>query len=228
MFENGKVGAIISAAGSSRRMGDVDKIFALLGSHPVLACVVNVFEKCEAVDRIVIVLNQQNVEKGRLLASEYGWTKVIDICEGGSRRQDSVINGLNKIGDCQWAIIHDGARPLVTVDLIEQGLETALETGAAIAAVPVTDTIKVAGENMIVLGTPPRHGLWSVQTPQVFRYKLISEAYHQIQSEVTDDSTVVERTGHQVKIYPGSYDNIKVTTPDDLKLAEVLWRKYGQ
>jgi 2-C-methyl-D-erythritol 4-phosphate cytidylyltransferase len=225
---NERVGAIITAAGTSRRMGGVDKLFALLGSQPVLACVVNVFQKCEAVDRIVIVLSQQNLERGRELVAEYGWSKVTDICEGGLRRQDSVMNGLNKIEDCQWAVIHDGARPLVTIDLIEVGLESALETGAAVAAVPVTDTIKIAVEDMIVQATPPRNNLWSVQTPQVFRRELVSEAYRHIQSEVTDDSAAVERAGREVKIYSGSYDNIKITTPDDLILAEVLWRKYGR
>jgi 2-C-methyl-D-erythritol 4-phosphate cytidylyltransferase len=228
MFENEKVGAVVTAAGSSRRMGDVDKIFSLLGSHPVLACVVDVFQNCEAIDQIVVVLNRQNIVAGRKLATEYGWSKVTDLCEGGPRRQDSVTNGLNRLNNCRWVVIHDGARPLVTVDLIEHGLEAALDTGAAIAAVPVSDTIKIAGKDMIVQGTPPRHDLWSVQTPQIFRYELISGAYRQIQSEVTDDAMAVEKSGHRVKIYTGSYDNIKITTPDDLLLAEVLWRKYGR
>lgn len=228
MFENGKVGAVITAAGTSRRMGGVDKIFSLLGSHPVLACVVDVFQKCEVIDQIVVVLHRQNMERGTALVSEYGWSKVTGVCPGGGQRQESVLNGLNKLNECEWAVIHDGARPLVTIDLIEQGLEAALETGAAIAAIPVTDTIKIAGEDMIVRGTPPRHQLWSVQTPQVFRYNLILEAYREVKSEVTDDASAVERLGHKVKIFAGSYDNIKITTPDDLMLAGVLWRKYGR
>jgi 2-C-methyl-D-erythritol 4-phosphate cytidylyltransferase len=228
MFENEKVGAVITAAGSSQRMAGIDKVFANLDGIPVIARVVNVFQVCETIDQVVIVLNQQSVERGRALVSEYGWSKVTDVCEGGPRRQDSVMNGLNKLNNCRWAVIHDGARPLVTMEIIEHGLDAALETGAAIAAVPVTDTIKIAGKDMIVQGTPPRHGLWSVQTPQIFRYELISGAYRQTQSEVTDDAMVVERLGHKVKIYTGAYDNIKITTPDDLILAEILWRKYGR
>ncbi|OGO38271.1 MAG: 2-C-methyl-D-erythritol 4-phosphate cytidylyltransferase [Chloroflexi bacterium RBG_16_57_8] len=228
MIGNEKVSAVIAAAGSSQRMDGVDKIFALLEGEPVLARVVTAFQECLVVDDIVIVLNQPNVAAGKMLVAEHGWSKVADVCEGGARRQDSVINGLGRLAGCQWVLIHDGARPLVTRDLIERGLEAARETGAAIAAVPVTDTIKVAGENLIVQGTPPRRSLWSVQTPQVFRFDIIDEAYRQLRFEVTDDSTPVERMGHKVKIYPGSYDNIKITTPDDLALAGILWRKHGR
>jgi len=228
MYENEKIGAVITAAGSSLRMAGVDKILANLGGMPIIARTVSVFQESKAIDQIVVVLNRQNIAAGRKLAAEYGWSKVTDICEGGPRRQDSVLNGLNKLNNCRWAVIHDGARPLVTADLIEHGLEVALETGASVAAIPVTDTIKIAGKDMIVQGTPPRHSLWSIQTPQVFRCELISEAYRHIQSEVTDDAMAIEMSGHKVKIYAGSYDNIKITTPDDLILAEILWRKYGR
>ncbi len=117
-------------------------------------------------------------------------------------------------------VIHDGARPLVTVDLIEHGLEAARETGAAVAAVPVTDTIKGVGDDRIVHQTPPRQNLWAVQTPQVFRINIIAEAHRQAKSEVSDDATLVEQLSYKVKLYMGSYDNIKITTPDDLALAE--------
>jgi len=109
--------------------------------------------------------------------------------------------------------------------LIERGLESATETGAAVAAVPVIDTIKVAGDDQFVQETPLRRNLWAVQTPQVFRFDIIAEAYRQAKGEVTDDATVVERLGYKVKLYMGSYDNIKVTNPDDLAYAEVLWQK---
>jgi 2-C-methyl-D-erythritol 4-phosphate cytidylyltransferase len=220
-----RVGAVIPAAGSSQRMAGVDKIFAPIDEAPVLSHVVDVFERCQAIDQVVIVLGRQNLEAGRTLAAERRWSKVTDVCEGGLRRQDSVANGLERLQSCSWVVIHDGARPLVTEKLIEDGLDAASETGAAIAAVPVTDTIKVAGQNMIVQGTPPRQSLWSVQTPQVFRFDIIREAYGQTRFEVTDDSGAVERLGHKVKIYHGSYDNMKITTPDDLAIAEVLWRK---
>ena len=112
------------------------------------------------------------------------------------------------------------------MDLIEGGLEAATETGAAVAAVPVPDTIKVAGDDLLVPGTPPRRNLWAVQTPQVFRFNIITKAYQQAKGEVTDDATLVEQLGYRVKLYMGSYDNIKVTTPDDLALAKVLWQKH--
>jgi 2-C-methyl-D-erythritol 4-phosphate cytidylyltransferase len=223
--EKQKAGAVIVAAGSSRRMGGADKVFALLGGKPVLTRVVDTFQKCDSIDRIVVVLSKQNLEKGKQLVTGEGWSKVADVCPGGERRQDSVIAGLDCLGNCEWVVIHDGGRPLVTVELIESGLDAAAETGAAVAAVPVTDTIKVAGDDMIVQGTPPRQSMWSVQTPQVFRYDIITEAYRMLKYEVTDDARAVERAGGSVKIYAGSYDNIKITKPDDLALAEFLLQK---
>ena len=153
-------------------------------------------------------------------------SKVTDVCPGGERRQDSVVAGLSHLSHCDWVVIHDGARPLVTLDLIDRGLEAATETGAAVAAVPVTDTIKVAGDDGFVQGTPPRRNLWAVQTPQVFRFDIIAEAYRQTKYEVTDDARLVEQLGYRVKLYMGSYDNIKVTTTNDLALAELVWQKY--
>ena len=223
-----KVGAIIVAAGRGERMGGVDKMFALLGGKPLLARVVDTFQRCQSVDQIVVVVSKDNLEKCRQLVTEYGWSKVAEVCPGGERRQDSVAAGLKQLNQCHWVVIHDGARPLVTVDLIGRGLEAARETGAAVAAVPVTDTIKVAGDDLIVRETPPRGNLWAVQTPQVFRFDIIAKAYQQVKGEVTDDATLVERLGYKVKLYMGAYDNIKVTTPDDLVLAEALWQKYGK
>ncbi len=223
-----KVGAVIVAAGSSRRMGGVDKVLALLGGKPILARVVDAFQGCNPIDQIVVVLSEQSLERGKQLVVEQGWSKVIDVCVGGRRRQDSVVAGLSRLSNCDWVVIHDGARPLVTVDLINRGLETAKETGAAVAAVPVTDTIKLAGDDRIVHQTPPRQNLWAVQTPQVFRTDIITEAYYQANGDVTDDASLVEQLGYRVKIYMGSYDNIKVTTPNDLVLAEVLWQKHGK
>jgi len=228
MSSQQKVGAIIVAAGSSRRMGGTDKVFAPLGGKPILARVIDAFEECQSVNQVVIVVSKQNVESCRKLVAEEGWSKVTEVCPGGKRRQDSVAAGLSQLKNCQWVVIHDGARPLLTVDLIEQGLAEARETGAAVAAVPVTDTIKLAGDDRIVRQTPPRQNLWAVQTPQVFRYDIIAEAYRQAKGEVTDDASLVEQLGYKVKLYMGTYDNIKVTTPDDLALAEILWRKHGK
>ena len=136
--------------------------------------------------------------------------------------------GLKRLKGCDWVVIHDGARPLVTVDLIERGLEAARGTCAAAAAVPVTDTIKVVGDDEIVCETPPRQNLRAVQTPQVFHLDIITRAYQQADGDVTDDASLVEQAGYKVKLYMGSYDNIKITTPDDIALAEILWRKYAQ
>ena len=226
--EQQKVGAVIVAAGSSERMGGVDKVFAVLGGKPILARVIDTFQGCNLIDQIVVVLSRQNVERCQQWVVEQGWLKVTDVCVGGRRRQDSVVAGLSRLSNCHWVVIHDGARPLVTADLIEHGLESATETGAAIAAVPVTDTIKVAGDDRLIKETPPRHNLWAVQTPQVFRSDIITKAYKQARGEVTDDASLVEQLGGGVKLYTGSYDNIKVTTPDDLLLAEVLRQKYGK
>jgi len=224
--EKQKVGAVIVAAGESQRMGGVDKVMVLLGGRPVLAWVLDVFQRCSTIHQIVVVLGQQNLEPGQQLAAEQGWSKVSDICLGGRRRQDSVLVGLKRLDHCGWVVIHDGARPLVTEDLVEQGMTAAGESGAAVAAVPVTDTIKMAGDDGFVQGTPPRQNLWAVQTPQVFRFDIIAEAYHQAKYEVTDDARLVEQLGHRVKLYMGAYDNIKLTTPDDLALAEILWQKH--
>ena len=226
MTNQQKVGAIIAAAGSSERMGEVDKLFATLGEKPVLVRVIDTFQRCETVDQVVVVVSGENFEPCQHLVAEQGWSKVTEVCLGGERRQDSVAAGLSRLDQCHWVVIHDGARPLVTVELIEQGLEAARETGAAIAGVPVTDTIKVADNDGIVQNTPPRQNLWAVQTPQVFRFNILTRAYQQTTVEVTDDATLVEGLGYKVKLYMGAYDNIKITTPDDLILAEALWQKH--
>jgi len=206
-------------------MGGIDKLFAPLGGKPALARVLDAFTSCDKVGQIVVVVSEKNLERCRKLIAKEGWSKPIEVCAGGKRRQDSVAAGLKKLNDCRWVVIHDGARPLVTKELIEGGLKAAQETGAAVAAVPVTDTIKIAGEDRIVHQTPPRQNLWAVQTPQVFRFDIIARAYERAEDEVTDDASLVERSGHKVKLYTGSYDNIKITSPDDLALAEVLSKK---
>jgi len=221
-----KICAIVVAAGQSRRMNGVDKVLALLGDKPVLAWSIEALQRCDKVDRIVLVNSQSNKEPVECLVMDRKWTKVADVCTGGRRRQDSVAAGLKMLGKCGWVIIHDGARPMLTQDLIERGLKAAEETGAAAAAVPVTDTIKLVGDDQIVIGTPPRSNLWAVQTPQVFRSAIIKKAYQQAQEDVTDDATLVEQTGGKVKLYMGSYENLKITTPRDLALAELLLKEH--
>lgn len=202
----------------------MDKVTSSLGGKSILARVVDTFQGSSSIDRIVIVMSPLNLKWGRRLAAQCRWSKVIDICTGGKRRQDSVAVGLSKLAGCSWVVIHDGARPLVTEAIISRGIAAAVETGAAIAAVPVWDTIKLA-DNNLVYETLPRDKLWAIQTPQVFREEIIRRAYRNASDEVTDDSSLVELIGCPVKIYSGSYDNIKLTTPQDLILAEILLDK---
>ncbi len=227
MYRGERVGAVIAAAGQSERMGGVDKMMALIGGEPVLARAVSVFQGAALIDRISLVVSEENLAEAERLARDGGWSKV-SVLPGGRRRQNSVVAGLGRLADCAWAVIHDGARPLVSEGLIRRGLEAAEETGAAVAAIPVIDTIKLAGEDRLVRETPPRECLWAVQTPQVFRYGLITEAYSCLDGEVTDDAAAVERLGGRVRLYPGAYDNIKITAPLDLEIAEVLWRRHGE
>ncbi len=222
-----KTGAIIVAAGESKRMGGMDKIWTLLGDKPVLARALEPFLRCDAIKEIVIVLNKKYFKNGRRLIKELNAAKPIKICTGGVRRQDSVATGLAKLNNCNWVVIHDGARPLVTTALVEQCLDAARQTGAAIVAVPVTDTIKIIKGTRITQ-TVPRHVLWAAQTPQVFRYDIITEAYEKITSNVTDDASLVEQIGYKVIVTKGSADNLKITTPDDLVVAECLLRKYDE
>jgi 2-C-methyl-D-erythritol 4-phosphate cytidylyltransferase len=223
-----KVGAVIAGAGSSQRMGGVDKIFLSLAGKPLLAHVLGVFQECTVVDQIVIVLNETSLERGQRLVEEGGFSKVIGTCPGGERRQDSVAEGLKRLEGCQWVVVHDGARPCLTLDLIEKGLEEAEQTGAAIAAVPVKETIKIVEAEGTIQYTPRRENLWAAQTPQVFRFDIIREAYRQRKGEVTDDASLVEALGYKVRIYMGSYDNIKVTTSEDVVLAETILRKRNE
>ena len=223
-----KVAGIIVAAGDSQRMGGIDKMFVPLGGRPFLARVIDTFEACKIIDQIIVVMNSKNIEHCRRLVALEKWPKVKDICLGGKQRQDSVAEGLKRLKYGEWVVIHDGARPLVTVDLIERGIEAAKETGAAVAAVPVTDTIKVAGAGDIVRQTLPRQNLRAIQTPQVFRIDVIQNTYRHVFGDVTDDASLVEKAGYKVKLYMGSYDNIKITTPDDLAMAEALWKEHAR
>ena len=218
-----KVSAIIVAAGESQRMEGIDKLIAPLGGEPVLARVLEVFQNCKKVDQIVLVMGLSNIEEGRRIVALGRWNKISDIALGGKRRQDSVAEGLKLVKETEWVIIHDGARPFVTTDLIEKGLDAAKETGAAAAAVPVTDTIKYVKGSDFVIQTLPRQYLRAVQTPQVFRADVIKNSYKFAASDVTDDAALVEKSGFKVKLYMGSYDNIKITTPGDLAVAGALW-----
>jgi len=219
-----RAGAVIAAGGSSSRMDGIDKIFATLAGKPLLWHVLHVFQGCDEVDQIVVVLSEASVRRGVKLVEEGRFSKVTAVCAGGQRRQDSVAEGLKRLERCDWAVIHDGARPCLTVELVEQGLKEARQTGAAIAAVPLKETVKFVGADGAIESTPRRESLWAAQTPQVFRLDLIAGAYRNVSQEVTDDASLVEASGHKVRVYRGLYDNIKVTTPEDLALAETIIR----
>ncbi len=214
------------AAGLGQRMEGVDKVFAPLLGAPLIAWTVEAFENCPQVHRIVLVVREGSLDQAGRLARERGWSKVFRVCAGGRRRQDSVARGLESLSSCRFVAVHDGARPLIPTDVIQRGIEAARKHGAAVAAVPVTDTIKVVSKDLVV-DTPERDRLWAVQTPQVFRFDIIDEAYRRVKDEVTDDSSLVERLGHRVRVFMGSYENIKVTTPRDLALAEAILRGRG-
>jgi len=209
-------------------MDGVNKIFAAVAGKPVLWQVLQIFQGCGVVDQAVVVLNEASVERGLRLVEEGKFSKVVAVCAGGQRRQDSVAEGLKRLDGCSWVVIHDGARPCLTVDLVEQGLREARLTGAAIAAVPLKETVKVVDSEGVIASTPRRESLWAAQTPQIFRFDLITEAHRMVDGEVTDDASLMEALGHKVKVYMGSYDNIKVTTPEDLALAETILRMRNE
>jgi 2-C-methyl-D-erythritol 4-phosphate cytidylyltransferase len=219
-----KAAAIIVAAGVGERMGGIDKMFAPIHGRPVLSHVLDTFQDCKKIDRIIVVMNQKNIEDCRSMVAHENWSKVKDICLGGKKRQDSVMEGLLRIKEVDWVVIHDGARPLVTIGLIERGLEAAKETGAAAAAIPLTDTIKFIKGSDIVRQTLPRENLRAAQTPQVFRVDVIKNTYKYTAGDFTDDAAMVEKAGYKVRLFEGSYDNIKITRPDDLAIAEVLFK----
>ena len=223
-----KAGVIVVAAGQSARMGGLDKIWAPLLGLPLISHSVRVFDDSPLVASIVLVMPPHNVDQGRRLVDAHRWAKVVAVCAGGERRQDSVRRGLDRMPDSKWIMVHDGARPCIDEQTISTGLEEAMETGAAVPAVPVTDTIKSVGRDMKVKRTVSRDGLWAVQTPQVFRADLLAEAHRTVSEDVTDDASMVESIGGKVRICMGSYDNIKVTKPEDIPIAEAIVRSRGR
>lgn len=216
------LGAVVVAAGSSLRMGGVDKIFTPVLGRPLICFALDQLEAFPLVTEIALVLDSGSLLQGRELIDARGYHKVIHLCPGGKRRQDSVRSGLDSLAPCDWVIVHDGARPCLDLPMLERGLAAAQEAGAAVAGVPVKDTIKVVSGQGTVLDTPDRQSLWSAQTPQIFRYDLLRKAHDRCVDDVTDDAMMVESLGQPVKMFLGSYENLKVTTPEDLLLAEVF------
>ncbi|HEU0020825.1 MAG TPA: 2-C-methyl-D-erythritol 4-phosphate cytidylyltransferase, partial [Dehalococcoidia bacterium] len=185
---NNRASVIVVAAGQSTRMGDVDKTFASVLGIPLIAHTLSPFESCPLIDEIVLVLSQENLDHGREILQDHNFSKVSLVCAGGKRRQDSVRNGLEALQPCQWVLVHDGARPCLDQSLLERGMAAARETGAAVAGMPVKDTIKMVSAERMVTGTPPRESLWAAQTPQIFRYDLLRRAHHTCTETMTDDA----------------------------------------
>lgn len=209
---------IILAAGSSTRMNGTNKQFLELGGIPVLIRSVLNFENCAQVSEIVIAARESDRDEILSECKKYGITKLKAVCVGGNDRAESARIAFGYIGDCEFVAIHDGARPFVAPELIENVIEAAKETGAAIAAIPVTDTVKKA-ENGFITATPPRSELFAAQTPQVFKRE-IYEKMCKLGGAVTDDSSLAEQLGIRVKIAEGCPKNIKITTPADVAIGE--------
>ena len=213
---------LIIAAGSSVRMGGIDKVFTPIFDRPIISYSVQAMENCSNIGSIILVLAKENLEKGKLLSEREGWTKVTSIIQGGQRRQDSVRLALSHVQNCHWTVIHDGARPCITSKILENSIIHASINGSAVAAVPVKDTIKIADESLTVSTTLDRKHLWSVQTPQVFATKTLRHAHETIIEDVTDDASMMEALGAKVSLFQSEYSNIKVTTKEDIHLVEVL------
>lgn len=222
------VSAVIVAAGKGTRMNmDVNKQYIDVCGKPVLARTLHVFEECKAIKEIVLVVNEKDILYCmQNIIDEYSFSKVKVIVAGGEERQNSVYNGLIEIdSECDVVLIHDGARPFVNEESINKVIQAAKEVGAACIAVPVKDTIKQADDDDFVDKTLDRSKLWSIQTPQAFIYGLIIEAHKKAIEDGftgTDDTVLVERIGHKVKLVMGGYDNIKITTKEDIAIAEAL------
>lgn len=219
-----RIAAVIVAAGSSTRMG-TPKQFIPLNGCPLIAHTLLAFERCEIIDEIVVVARAEDHARLREIAKENGITKLTAVTSGGSTRQQSVQNGVSLCGGAAYIAIHDGARPLVTPAIIERVVQAAGQYGAATAAVPAKDTVKLADENGMVTATPDRNTVWNVQTPQIFDRALYERALaHALQQglDATDDCQLIEAIGHPVKLVEGSYTNIKITTPEDVPFAEEL------
>lgn len=228
-----KVVALVAAAGQGKRMGaQCNKQFLAIGARPVLAWTLQVFQACPMVDQIIVIASPGEEEYCRQeVIAKYNLNKVKQVVTGGLERQDSIYNGLQALSDGpEIIVIHDGARPLVTLDLIDQSITEARNHGAAIVAVKAKDTIKQGDQQEMVDKTLNRALLWQVQTPQTFRYPVIMEAYQNALNSGlagTDDASLVEALGNPVKLVQGSYENLKITTPEDLDIAEAILHKRG-
>jgi len=220
-----KMGVVIVAAGRGSRMRTSEsKQYLPLAGKPILAHTMLAFASHPEIDVISMVVPPGDEPRVRELAEQYGCVDRIHIIAGGAERQHSVLRGLEALRDSvSIVLVHDGVRPFITKEKISAIGREAASYGAAVLAVPVKDTIKIAGSEGVVQSTPDRHSLWAVQTPQAFRISILIDAYGQAERDGflgTDDASLVERLGHPVKLVLGDYTNVKITTPEDLEWAE--------
>ena len=213
------IGAVIVAAGRSARMGGVDKLLHPIAGQALIAHTVAAFLSHAAIDQIALVVSTENRSA---VEAAVGADPKLHVVLGGERRRDSVHAGLVTMTACDYVVVHDGARPLVTRELIDAALAGARECGAALCAVPVTDTLKRGDASGHVHTTIAREGLWLAQTPQAFRLDLLLRAHEAVEGDITDDAAMVEHLGAPVKLVQGSRRNIKLTTLEDLALVEAL------
>ena len=223
-----KIVAIVLAAGRGTRMeSNIHKQYMLLNGSPLICYSLQAFQKSR-VDEIILVTGAGEEEYCRReIVEPYGFSKVVSIVPGGKERYHSVYEGLKAAGACDYVLIHDGARPCITIDMIQTAIEESKKNKACVIGMPVKDTIKISNEEGYAIATPDRSRLWMIQTPQAFSYSLVLNAYKRLfekeeyQKGITDDAMVVEHmTATKVKLVYGSYENIKVTTPEDLAIAE--------
>ncbi len=223
-----KADAVIVSAGKGLRfMEGKKKQFYFLGGKPILAHTLDKFETCPLIRSVRLVVGQEDMDYClKEIVEKYGFQKVSEIVPGGKRRQESVKNGMDALPkDTDIVAIHDGVRPLVTRTMIEDSIHSAVRHGAVVLAMPVKETIKMSNPDGTVLKTLDREFLWQIQTPQTFQVNVIREAYYRATEDGfvgTDDASLVERLGVKVHILPGSYTNIKITTPEDLVLANLF------
>ena len=219
---------VIVAAGKSDRMGPtVDKVFLSLGTRPVLAYSLMAYERCAAIDGVVLVVRRDHVEAARAMAALYGCHKVRRVIAGGARRQLSVMAGLEVLEreEVEVVSVHDGARPCVTAELIAETVASARRHGSGVAARPITDTVKQVDRGQVVTRTVDRSKLWAVQTPQSFRLDVLLRAMESVARRrvtVTDEASAVESIHEPVRLVRSEWSNIKITEPADLELAATL------
>ena len=223
-----KICAVIVAAGNSTRMmsGGASKLLMTVNGEPILRHTIRAFDRAACIDEIVVVTRACDFDMVR--ETMQGIEKPVHLAEGGAARQDSVANGVALCGDADYIAVHDGARPMITPELIEQVCADAQKYGAATLAVPVKDTIKVASATNFVEGTPDRAVLRTIQTPQVFHLPLYRKALELAAAEgkqYTDDCQLIENAGGFVYLTMGDYRNIKITTPEDLAVAEAFFKE---